>query len=159
MVKAVSSFFGTQIIAGERGKTRFLGRVNRMESKRLAPYKSLLLVLAAIQFCISTAILLLASTNDIAKFPLWFGVVDVVLAVTLIFSTLLLKMAVGTNAARVWQTGYIVMTYLVPILLAAVWFWREGLPLNTFLPGLAWRLYVLFEGLPPGLAILDRRNA
>lgn len=129
-----------------------------MAMNRFERYRGRLLAVVVIQFCISLGILMLASTNEIATFPNWFGLVDVVLAVTLIFSMLALKRAVQENEASAVRTSYLVLTYAVPVLVAAIWFFREQLLLNTFLPGLAWRLYVVFEALPAGLTVLGRKD-
>lgn len=131
-----------------------------MESNRLARYTYPLLILVGIQFCISLAILLLASTTDISAFPVWIGAVDVGLVVTLLITIILLKLAVGWQKdARAIRRSYVLMTYLVPVGIVLIWFFREQLLLNTLLPGLAWRMYVLFEGLPATLTIFSKPDS
>jgi hypothetical protein len=131
-----------------------------LKSNRLSQYGRPLVVLGAIEFVASLAMVLLASTNDIAQFPTWFGIVDVVLAFTLILTMAVLKMAAGwQNDTRATQISYTVLTYLVPLTIAAIWFFREQLLLNTLLPGLAWRIYVLIEMLPSALTIFSREKA
>lgn len=128
-------------------------------SNRLAPYAPLLALLGGIGYCLSLAILLLASTQDISGLPPWLGGVDVALALLVILAFVLSKTGLGwQNTENATRTSYAIFTYLVPLTLAAIWFFREQLILNTFLPGLAWRMYVLFEFLPTVLMIAGRRR-
>lgn len=125
---------------------------------RLAQYAGVLVIMGAVEFCVSVAILLLASTNDISKFPAWFGVVDVALAVCLVFTLLAVKIAVGgVDDASAARRSYSIVTCLVPVVLVAVWVFRDAFLLNTLLPGLAWRSYVLLELLPSALTIFAKK--
>jgi cytochrome bd-type quinol oxidase subunit 2 len=129
-------------------------------SNRLARYAGVLVALSGIEFCISAAILLLASRNDISKFPVWFGVVDAALAVTLVLTLLFAKAAEGgPNEVRAVRRSYSILTYFAPAVIVAVWVFRDALLLNTLLPGLAWRTYVLFELLPTALTIFSKKSS
>lgn len=131
-----------------------------MTANRLLPYGRVLVGCAAVQFVVSFAILLLASTNDISQYPAPVGFVDVALVATLVVTLVLIKTAIGwENDGRATRVSYASITYLVPILIAAIWFFREQLILNTLLPGLAWRMFVLLEMLPSALTILFKPQA
>lgn len=128
-------------------------------SSRLAPHSRIFALLGVVQYAVSLAFLLLASTTDISRLPAWLGLLDVVLAFALIATLALLKIALGwQNPTAAAKTSYAILTYLVPVLLAAIWFFRDQLILNTLLPGLAWRAYVLFEFLPVVLTVLNKRQ-
>ena len=125
----------------------------------LARYARALTFAGVALYLVSLAMLVLASTNDISQFPMWVGPLDVAVALLLVIAFVLLKIALGgQNSAPATQSSYTIFTYLIPITIAVIWFFREQLILNTLLPGLAWRTYVLFEMLPGAWTVLFTRR-
>jgi hypothetical protein len=108
-----------------------------------------------VQLTASTSLLMWAALTHGAV-PRWAGVVDVALAFALVCAALTLRIRTEQARARTMLRSYGAAATLPSALIIVVWWFRDRLDLNILLPGLAWRLFVLFDLMPALLASLNR---
>jgi hypothetical protein len=116
-----------------------------------------LLALTSALYLLSLGLLLWASTLPVpirAGQVTWQGLVDVATA----FAVVLLALVVYVRARplvdeRDIRLGYALVTGVVVAGLILMWLFAARLDFNVLLPGLAWRMYVLLQTLPAGLAL------
>lgn len=105
----------------------------------------LLLILFYNSFLFSVLLLLTASTAK-TPLPAWGGYLDV----SLVFFIVILSYTIfGRGKADPnYQRGHRFILNVLPILLLAMWAFRNILDFNILLPGLAWRTFLFFHILP-----------
>jgi len=101
-------------------------------------------------FIISTLILLIASTATIPA-PAWGGYLDVGIVVLIALIGFLIHQR-NRNSPR-YEISHQVAVYLFPLLLVAMWLYRDSLDFNILLPGVAWRTYFFLSILPHALSL------
>jgi len=114
-------------------------------------------------FFISSAILVLASLHKL-PFLSVTGPIDFIIAF-LIFA---ISIRMHMKFASLIKTGEIIMPYKVfmkcfqslsiaaGVIIALIWLLRNQLDMNIFLPGLAWRTFILIYTIP--FAVIGRRK-
>jgi hypothetical protein len=103
------------------------------------------------------ALLLWASTLVVPIQPgqvTWQGLVDVGAA----FAVVVLALVLYTRARPLvnetsMRLSYGMATMVVVAALVLMWLFHERLDFNVLLPGLAWRMFVLFQTLPAAVAV------
>lgn len=100
-------------------------------------------------FVVSVSLLLFASTRPFDQLPAWAGPVDVAAAFAVVILAIVIQQATGNQMDnKALYAGYYVGTTLPAVSLVAIWYFREQLLLNTLLPGVAWRSFILLYSLP-----------
>ena len=118
----------------------------------------LLILLAVGLFCLSDTLLVVASTNpqriEAGQVTL-LGIVDVATAfVVAILGMVIYGKGVKLVELAVWKNSYQVATVLPVLLLIIIWLSLDKIAwLDVLLPGLAWRIYLLIQTLPPAIAL------
>jgi hypothetical protein len=125
----------------------------------------LLIKVAFLLFCLSTLMLIIASTatwSIKAGEVTPFGVIDVVTAfVVIILGIIIYGKGIKLAALSTWKTSYIVAMFLPVSILVVIWLAMSQIliRIDILLPGLAWRFYIFFQTLPAALAILDQKES
>ena len=101
-------------------------------------------------FCISTAILLIASTARTPA-PAWLGYLDVGIVVLIALAGFAIHQRKKITPR--YDISHQVGVYLFPLILVGMWIYREALDFNSFLPGVAWRTYFFLSILPHALSL------
>lgn len=115
-------------------------------------------------FCLSMGLLLTASTMPTrieAGQVTPLGVVDVATAFVVIFLGIVIYgKGVKLVELPVWQNSYALATVLPALVLVAIWFALSKISwIDVLLPGLAWRMYVLLQTIPPAFALWNHQEA
>jgi hypothetical protein len=103
-----------------------------------------------ILFCVSTAILLTASTSK-TPVPLWGGYLDV--GIVVLIALIGFAFHQRDKRAPCFNISYQVAIYLFPLILIGMWVYRDTLDFNILLPGVAWRTYFFLSILPHALSL------
>ena len=106
---------------------------------------------------VSVALLLIASTRS--DLPSWGGIVDGIIAFTLVGTSFFVWRRAGEAATlRDLRIGHGLAATVPALMLVAIWWYRDSLDLNVLLPGLAWRTWLVLYTVPSALAlVLPRR--
>jgi len=102
----------------------------------------------SVLFIVSTVILLIASTATIPA-PAWGGYLDMGIVILIALAGFAIYR--GSKSVPRYDASYQIALYLLPILLVAMWIYRNILDLNILLPGVAWRTYLFLSLLPHAL--------
>ena len=107
----------------------------------------------------SVALLLIASTRS--DLPSWGGIVDGIIAFTLVGTSFFVWRRGGEAATlRDLRIGHGLAATVPALMLVAIWWYRDSLDLNVLLPGLAWRTWLVLYTVPSALAlVLPRRGS
>jgi hypothetical protein len=100
----------------------------------------------SVLFIVSTVILLIDSTATIPA-PAWSGYLDVGIVVLIALAVF----AIYRGSKSVPRASYQIALYPLPILLVAMWIYRNVLAFNILLPGVAWRTFLFLSLLPHAL--------
>ena len=101
-------------------------------------------------FCISTAILLIASTSK-SPVPAWGGYLDVGIVVMIALIGFVIHQR--NKSGPRYNISHQIAIYLFPLILVGIWIYRDSLDFNILLPGLAWRTYFFLSILPHALSL------
>jgi hypothetical protein len=123
----------------------------------------LIILLALGLFCLSTSLLLIASTAPQrieAGQVTPLGIVDVVLAfVVVILGIVIYGKGIKLVTLPTWQTSYLVATVLPALVLVGIWLFLGKITwIDVLLRGLAWRVYILLQTLPAAIAIWNHQE-
>jgi hypothetical protein len=123
----------------------------------------LAILVAVVLYCLSTSLLLIASTAPQrieAGQVTPLGIVDVVTAfVVVIFGMVIYGKGMKLVTLPTWQTSYLVATVLPALILVGIWLFLGKIYwLDVLLPGLAWRVYILLQTLPAAVAIWNQQE-
>jgi len=89
-------------------------------------------------FCISTAILLIASTSK-SPVPAWGGYLDVGIVILIAITGFTIHQR--NKGAPRYDISHQVAIYLFPLIAVEMWVYRDSLNFNILLPCVAWRTY------------------
>jgi hypothetical protein len=103
-----------------------------------------------ILFCISTAILLIASASK-TPVPAWGGYLDV--GIVLLIALIGFAIHQRDKGAPRYDVSHQVAIYLFPLTLVGMWIYRDVLDFNILLPGVAWRTYFFVSILPHAFSL------
>lgn len=103
-----------------------------------------------ILFCVSTAILLIASTSK-TPVPAWGGYLDVGIVVLIALIGFVIHQR--DKSTPPYEISHQVTIYLFPLILVGMWIYRKELDFNVLLPGVAWRTYFFLSILPHALSL------
>jgi hypothetical protein len=115
---------------------------------QLSP-RSLVLAFGGL-FILSTVIRLIASTATI-PLPAWGGYLDV--GIVLLIALTGFAIYQRSKSVPRYDASYQIALYLFPLILVAMWIYRNSLDFNILLPGAAWRTYFFLSILPHSLRI------
>lgn len=122
------------------------------------------ILVAVLLFCLSTSLLLIASTAPQrieAGQVTPLGVVDVILAfVVIILGMVIYGKGMKLVTLPTWQGSYLVATFLPALILVGIWLFLGKITwVDVLLPGLAWRVYILLQTLPPAIALWNQQES
>jgi hypothetical protein len=108
------------------------------------------IVLFIILFAISTTILLIASTAK-DSVPAWGGYLDVSIVFLIAFTGFVIHQR--NKSTPRYDVSHQFAIYLFPLVLVAMWVYRDALDFNILLPGAAWRTYFFLSILPHAITL------
>jgi hypothetical protein len=103
-----------------------------------------------ILFAISTTILLIVSTAK-TPVPAWGGYVDVSIVILIALTGFALHRR-DQDPPR-YDRSHQVAVHIFPLILVAMWVFRDALDFKILLPSVAWRTYFLLSILPQALSL------
>ncbi|MEO8451715.1 MAG: hypothetical protein ABI647_18125 [Gemmatimonadota bacterium] len=111
-----------------------------------------LVLVGLLMLVVSVGLLLYASTHP-GALPRWGGMVDVALAFLLVgwLAALHVKYRPAISPMVLLASNQ-VFAFLFPLVFVGLWFSADRLTWNILLPGLAWRSFVVVQGLPVAMA-------
>lgn len=114
-------------------------------------------------FCLSNALLFIASTLpqriEVGQVtPL--GILDVVMAfAVVILGIIIYGKGIRSATLSTWQSSYAVLTVLPALVLVVLWLLLGKINwLDVLLPGLAWRIYIFSQTLPAAITLWNDAN-
>jgi hypothetical protein len=111
-----------------------------------------------LQLCISTALLVAASTSYWAQPPVWAQALDGLLAFAAVITGVMIVVAVRDVSLSVYRRSYAIALSVVVGVLLALWIFRSSFDFN-FLPGVAWRTWLILHVLPAMLSLWTNPQA
>jgi hypothetical protein len=111
------------------------------------------LILFALALTITSTSMLAVASSCRCQLPRWVGPVDVGVALALVvFAGVLWTQGHAAVDVESRRIAYDLTTFVVPLSALVLWLDRDGIDWNVFLPGIAWRSFIVLHALPIAVA-------